>query len=331
MVVTFKAARSVVFSIGFGAVVALLAACNGADDESVRVGVQGDALDPTGCDLRSCYDDPKLPTVGGKDPTGGKGDDGSAGPVKYTTCGPLLKPYETKIQWEKTPFYGNSRLTPATKDPATGKLTVPCVNMDAENPKVNPACPIDRANVMAVKNGAGGIDFYVQEGQRISNDNYNVAVTKVTPVKDKRGNVVALNVPCVDPGGADVSGTLVDTALAGACRLEVLLSADNASGMKNENYATLDVCNATTNPDGASPSPSNPSCLIGWGAALNDVYGTERDDRGNYRADADHCHVALVAGYEAPAAKRPNTAFGKTTKSAIVWRPVAAGVPIANE
>jgi hypothetical protein len=81
--------------------------------------------------------------------------------------------------------------------------------------------------------------------------------------------------------------------------------------------------------------PDDTFCYTGYGAALNDINGAERDWLGQYYPGEGWCHYIAVNGFEVPAAKRPATrrlpAPGRVdTSSYLLWRPVNPNVAIAN-
>ena len=165
----------------------------------------------------------------------------------------------------------------------------------------------------------------------------------------------ARTVPCRKPpprgsiSAADTQGVVESgQELSAACVVEDggaeynALSA-NFEGARLFNYATRMVCSnndpqTNPHPDGAQLAEAlgdGVFCYRGWGAALNDINGTERDERGFYLAGEEHCHYMVNGGFEVPAAKRPaSTSYpfpGKPNpKSPILWRPVNPNVRFGN-
>jgi hypothetical protein len=146
-------------------------------------------------------------------------------------------------------------------------------------------------------------------------------------------------VPCVAASGYDSVGISASEELAGACMVEKMGSAANASGRRLANHATIPVCTSSNpHPDGARLHSADRAagvyCYIGEGAGLNDPNGRERDHRGIYLTGAVHCHTGWAGGVEVFAAKRPATIAFPTPgrvnpKTPIVWRPVSS-VRVAN-
>lgn len=155
------------------------------------------------------------------------------------------------------------------------------------------------------------------------------------------------SVPCTASAGFDTAGTASGSELAGACVVETANAPTNATGIPNENYATLYVCaKSGSNTDAATIDASAISsesssyaknasveCYTGLGAGLNDISGTERDVAGVYLPRSENCHVVWNGYYEVPAAKRPAT-YGWPSRvneySTVLWRSVASTVKIAN-
>ena len=108
----------------------------------------------------------------------------------------------------------------------------------------------------------------------------------------------------------------------------------NESGSLLQNFATMDVY-TSSNPSPDNAMLSGPFAYSWTGAGLNDINGTERDEKGAYLGDANSCHVLWSSGVEVPGAKRPATinfpAPGKVNSQSLVqWRPVNNRVSIAN-
>ncbi|MCC6766034.1 MAG: right-handed parallel beta-helix repeat-containing protein [Deltaproteobacteria bacterium] len=145
----------------------------------------------------------------------------------------------------------------------------------------------------------------------------------------------------------DTAGRVAEgTELANICLIEDLLTRYNASSAEGGwtpmlNWTDGIVCSADAiHPDGAADYVGDGghgpgvSCWTGFGAALNDPNGAERNWLGEYYVGDGYCHYFVSAGYEAPAAKRPAVrtlpAPGSVNvKSFILWRPYTQ-VNIAN-
>ncbi|MCC6847117.1 MAG: hypothetical protein IT294_01350 [Deltaproteobacteria bacterium] len=145
----------------------------------------------------------------------------------------------------------------------------------------------------------------------------------------------------------DTAGRVAEgTELANICLIEDLLTRYNASFAEGGwtpmlNWTDGIVCSADAiHPDEAADYVGDGghgpgvSCWTGYGAALNDPNGAERNWLGEYYVGDGYCHYFVSAGYEAPAAKRPAVrtlpAPGSVNvKSFILWRPYTQ-VNIAN-
>jgi hypothetical protein len=143
-------------------------------------------------------------------------------------------------------------------------------------------------------------------------------------------------------GGHDSEGTIPPgEQLSATCTIETMASESNYSGLL-VNFATLEVPmandpNSSPHPDGAYYVGWNGSAHVytGYGAALNDINATERDEYTNYIIGEAYCHYVVSGGYEVPGAKRPATRSLPAPGSIIVtsyiqWRPVNPYIPIAN-
>ncbi len=159
---------------------------------------------------------------------------------------------------------------------------------------------------------------------------------------------------CSEPTGMDTAGRVSPgVELANICVIEDVLQQWNAMSIYGSgtlvNVATMEVCSLNNpatrpHPDGAELVRSYSSnggdvddifCYTGWGAGLNDINGTERDETTNYLTGERYCHWIVSSGFEVPGAKRPATkslpAPGiVNVKSLVVWRPVNPNVNIAN-
>jgi hypothetical protein len=185
---------------------------------------------------------------------------------------------------------------------------------------------------------------YALSGQTISQSGNRDGNWVVAARRGKNGHVA-----CAEPKR---HASLRDTIgrvppgiiLAGTCVVEEMLSSWNALSAEGwapiRNYFATKVCSSNdpaTNPhpDAAtyvdSPSPGV-FCYIGYGAALDDVNGAERDETGNYIGGRDYCHVITTGGgYAIPGSKRPAVKSYPAPPrinphTAIVWRPYAEGL-----
>lgn len=236
-------------------------------------------------------------------------------------------------------FHGNSRLAKIENG------TVPC--MHVEDGTVA-SCLFSVASGQAsgewLESPEGN---FARTGQALSPDgvpggDYVVAAR----VSDAAGAL------CLEPTSLDTQGRIASgTELPGSCVVEDVLMEYNAYSVYGfpqlVNYADGEVCSANDpagrrHPDDAffvrtvTGSDGNVAyCYSGYGAALNDVNGMERDETTTYLTGEAYCHLIVSGGYEVPGAKRPATrslpAPGSVvTNSFIVWRPVNPNVNIAN-
>ena len=151
---------------------------------------------------------------------------------------------------------------------------------------------------------------------------------------------VAGTVPCIGASGRDTAGTMASTTLSSSCVLETLIAETNGSRQPVLNFATLPVCTSShPHPDGAQLVSADPQasvyCYRWTGAGLNDINGTERDEKGVYYVEAIRCHTVVSGGIGVPAAKRPATrslpAPGRPRDNTpLLWRVVNPNVTIAN-
>jgi hypothetical protein len=215
------------------------------------------------------------------------------------------------------------------------KGKVPCVSITTFKPR---KCSFKRKSGRWLTGKAGR--KYALVGDAVSpkgrrGGNYVIAA----PIGKKRSSPCGKLPQSKRASSSDAAGTPAGEELAGACTVEVLSSPYNRSGRPLLNYATREVCTSSyPHPDGATLS-SNPApgvyCYKGQGAGLNDINGTERNASDRYLTGTISCHTAWAGGYEIAAAKRPATvnypAPAKVNpKTPLLWRPVAAGVKIAN-
>jgi hypothetical protein len=148
--------------------------------------------------------------------------------------------------------------------------------------------------------------------------------------------------------GRDTAGWVSPgTELAVSCVVEDSSSEYNAYSVYGwtpiVNYTTRQVPTANSpdkrpHPDGANYEGMMGSTHVysGYGAALNDISGTERDPVTNYIPGEQYCHMIVNGGYEVPGAKRPATkslpAPGIVNGATLIaWRPVNPNVIIAND
>jgi hypothetical protein len=160
---------------------------------------------------------------------------------------------------------------------------------------------------------------------------------------------------CVEPTSRDTAGRVAaGQELVERCTMEEMLMPWNAfrssdwSPTTIVNYTTREVCSSDNPAVRAHPDNAQfvrtiigndgiaAYCYTGYGAALNDINGTERDEAGSYLLGEQYCHRIVNGGYETPGAKRPATkslpAPGiVNTRTPTVWRPVNPNVNIAND
>lgn len=243
----------------------------------------------------------------------------------YSKCEPIA--VDSYGSFGKEAFLGNARLARLVKNRTTGAYEVPCVYMEKPS---RTTCQVNASSAPWFRGKDGNI--YMKTGYRIDqsgNAGGDYVISAVVSTD--------YSVPCVDPLARDSAGVSATTELAAACVVETINVATNATGLLLDNYATREVCTTSyPHPDGAElVNKTSPYCYFGRGAGVNDINGTERDDYGVYYPDENHCHVGWVSGVEVPVAKRPATksypAPGIVNPySAILWRPVADKITIAN-
>ena len=234
-------------------------------------------------------------------------------------------------------FIGNSRIARIEN----GK--VPCMNSETG----------ETAECVFATNGVSAGLMWVEavDGE------YAKTGQAITPQGEPGGEwIVAARVnpdgtvPCVAPSGHDTLGVWADgRELAANCVREDVGVSYNAYTMWSPsyffrvmNYTDGNVCSLDEeHPDQAALTKTinycngTIYCYSFWGAALNDLNGAERDDKGLYFAEPERCHIIQNGGFEVPAAKRPATrsfpAPGSVNVySLILWRPVSPNVTIAN-
>lgn len=243
--------------------------------------------------------------------------------VTYSKCAPV--PVDA-YGLGKDVFLGNSRVAKVVKNQTTGAYEVPCVYIEKAS---RATCQVTAQSAPWFRGKDGNI--YMKTGYRVDSSGNPDGDWVISAEVSKDGTV-----PCVDPTARDTAGTSVSRELAGACAVETVNVATNATGALLENYATQKVCTSSNpHPDKAALIKGTTYCYAGTGAGLNDINGTERDEYGNYYPDENHCHVAWISGVEAPAAKRPATkslpAPGVVVPTTpILWRAVANSISIAN-
>ena len=193
---------------------------------------------------------------------------------------------------------------------------------------------------------------------------FALAGQAVTPSGAPGGNYViatkvsdAASAACLDMPSMDTAGRLAfGQELVDRCVVEEATASWNQQldGSYYESYFLrnyvpdgYEVCTADpVSYDGAElvrsyAQSGNPDdapdtfCYTGYGAALNDINGHERDAETAYLTGPNSCHRIFSGGYEVPGAKRPATrslpAPGVVnTRSRILWRPVNPNVFIAT-
>ena len=140
------------------------------------------------------------------------------------------------------------------------------------------------------------------------------------------------NVACTEPVTADTMGSAVPLERAASCVLETAFSSENATGRPLVNHANRIIRTSTTpHPDAHEGGPTalgceNGSCLYtGEGAALNDIFGMERDANGVYYSSTERCHMIAQEGVVVPGAKR-----ALELTAPLQWLPVDPTVFYAN-
>jgi hypothetical protein len=283
---------------------------------------------------------------------GGRGARAQAPEVPTTTCRPvtpvaLHAAPNTCVSTDfmGQPFRVNRRLSPIEAG------TVPCIEVDTMEAT---RCRFETgARARAVSRLAGpasgpwlqdveGRDYAVV-GQPVTRDGSAASgAFIVATVADAEGTT-----PCVGASGHDAVSAEGSTDMADWCALETAGSETNVT--RDEYGAPQRLLNhadrhvGTTSfphPDGAELVAFDPDRSIAWytgyGAALNDTGGTERDQNGQEFPGPGRCHLIEIMGYQVPAAKRPST---RTTpypgsvnvNSRIRWLPVNPYVTIAND
>lgn len=171
------------------------------------------------------------------------------------------------------------------------------------------------------------------------------------PIKNDNGKLEYQDTCFRNPNvaGHDTLGYLPpDSILAASCLVEELNQGFNAYStygyLPLVNYATLII--PTANDPATHALPDNLATYLGfdgvnhlytgWGAALNDINGAERDPYTEYYGSDIYCHFIVSNGLEVPGAKRPATrslpAPGVVMSGTLnVWRPVNPNVDIAND
>jgi hypothetical protein len=200
---------------------------------------------------------------------------------------------------------------------------VPCLDVDTANPTMCVFRTADETDENGSADAVSASDemrslptgswLEDKEGRR-----YALAGQMIAKDGARTGNyrigarVTGSTVPCVGDAGFDSAGTMTSTTLSGSCTVETLNATTNAIGKPIVNYATQPVCTSSyPHPDGAQLVSADPVnniyCYSYTGAGLNDINGTERDQRGVYYPSAEYCHVVQSGGVVVPAAKRPST------------------------
>ena len=212
--------------------------------------------------------------------------------------------------------------------------TVPCVHVDTIKPT---RCRFTHRSGRWLESTTG--NRYALVGESVSPDGRGGgSYVVVAPVGNTRTSPCGKLPERQTLRRFDTAATASGMELATTCVRETMSASTNASGYPLQNFATREVCTSShPHPDGATLT-SNPApgiyCYQGRGAGLNDVNGTERDERGTYLTESRHCHVALSGGYEIFVGKRPAVRnYPQPARvdpaTPLVWRPVT-NVRIAN-
>jgi hypothetical protein len=142
------------------------------------------------------------------------------------------------------------------------------------------------------------------------------------------------NVACTETTTADTAGsyTTPSPEHSAFCVIETAFSSQNATGGPLVNYANQTIqTSSNPHPDAHDGGPTafgctNGSCsYTGEGAALNDIFGTERDANRVYYSGIERCHMIVQNGVMVPGAKR---ALGPTAP--LQWLPVDPTLTYAN-
>lgn len=221
---------------------------------------------------------------------------------------------------------------------ATASASVAAAPRDGQAP--GPVSFIKLGQVIVAREASGEVVQWVvgseQLGPPVENDNGKLEYQDTC---FRNPNVV----------GRDTSGYIAPgSTLAASCLVEELNQTFNAYSaygyLPLVNYATLII--PTANDPVTRPLPDNLATYLGfdgvdylytgWGAALNDINGAERDPYGEYYDSDIYCHFIVSSGLEVPGAKRPATrslpAPGVVMSGTLnAWRPVNANVAIAND
>ena len=337
MFTTKKSLRVLGFA-GVASALALVQACapNTADD--VNVNVADPTVDPTALLIRG--GDPAHPVP----PAGYV--------VTWSTC--------TYYVDGTAPMHDNSRVANVAPDGTLPLQRVEPVTGGKDNLRRVKATSVGK-NVLF----GTGVDWdgkavtFAKLGQAVSTKEQDGSIVQWVigsqnlgnPIFNKAKNRYEYRDHCYRnraAAGKDTAGRVASgSELAVTCVVETMKANYNSLSAYGwtplVNYATAKV--GTANDPASKPHPDAATYegtdgvaffYMGYGAALNDINGAERDPSTNYIGGESYCHMIVSSGYEVPGAKRPDTkslpAPGVVNvKTLVTWKPVNPNVTIAND
>ena len=143
------------------------------------------------------------------------------------------------------------------------------------------------------------------------------------------GDVACTETTLADTAGGYSTATVEHSAY---CVNETAFSSQNATGRPLVNHANQTIqTSSDPHPDAHGGGPTALGCTngicsyTGEGAALNDIFGTERDANGVYYSSTERCHMIVHEGVVVPGAKR-----AIAPDAALQWVPVDPTLFYAN-
>ena len=140
------------------------------------------------------------------------------------------------------------------------------------------------------------------------------------------------NVACTESTVADTAGSPSPAEHSAFCVTETAFSSQNAAGAPLVNHANRTIqTSSDPHPDTHDGGPTALGCVngicsyTGEGAALNDIFGTERDANGFYYSGTERCHMIVREGVMVPGAKR-----APGPDRPLQWLPVDPTLTYAN-
>jgi hypothetical protein len=140
------------------------------------------------------------------------------------------------------------------------------------------------------------------------------------------------HVACTESTTGDTAGSPSPAEHSAYCVIESAFASQNATGGPLVNHANQTVrTSSNPHPDTHDGGPTalgctNGSCsYTGEGAALNEIFGTERNASGVYYSGIERCHMIVHNGVVVPGAKR---AIGPDAP--LQWLPVDPTLTYAN-